>query len=115
MTFQPQTVRARLLADDGGRAHGQHREGEVSGTARADDELASNGSDVNVTGTGKVLGSFRRRRQRFRLQRRLSCYVSQKMTKIFYSLKSDSLSILRTLQGEKNHSVFLTLFLFLFV
>ena len=106
MTFQPQTVRARLLADDGGRAHGQHREGEVPGTARAGDQLASTGSDVIVTGTGKVLGSFRRRRQRFWLQRRLGCYVLQKMTKIFYSLKRDSLSILRTLHGKKNHSVF---------
>lgn len=115
MTFQPKTVRPRLLADDGSRAHGQHREGEVPGTARTGDELARTGSDVIVTGTGKVFGSFRRRRQRFRLQRRLGCYVMQKMTKILYSLKRDSLSILRTLPEKKNHSLFLTLFLFLFV
>ena len=75
--FQPETIRPRLLADDGVRAHGQHREGEVPGTARAVDIIACTGSDVIIPGTGKVLRPFRRRRQRFRLQRRLGCSVLQ--------------------------------------
>ena len=107
MTFQPKTVRPRLLADDGGRAHGQHREGEVPGTARTGDELARTGSDVIVTGTGKVLGSFRRRRQRFRLQRRLGCFVLQKMTKIFLlSEKRQLIDSSNFTRGKESFTVF---------